>query len=189
MKARWNYIRFGVGLSIILFMIFILPYMYFLLQDRKFINIVKQMKITPVTVSGVGDIDMKLSDKLDLIGADDKDVEQVDLKMGEIFSLYEARKQCVKELCKIPVLEMDIYGPIRDEINITPKLFIDTRTPSYSMIAWTGTVTIKDITYWVALDERSKKLISIQVTEGNEELKKGIQKQLANEWKEYIQFF
>ncbi len=88
-----------------------------------------------VTVSGVSN-DMKLSDKLAMLRVEAKDVEQVELKMGEKFSLYEARKQCFNEMCKIPVLEIDVYGPVREEINIAPKLFIDTETPSYTMIAW-----------------------------------------------------
>lgn len=188
MINRRNYVRFGVSLFMILFTIFLLPYLFFLLQDGKIINKVRQINFTPVTVSEAGnDSNMALSDKLAMIEADAKDVEQVDLKMGENFSLYEARKQCFKELCKIPILEMDIYGPVKDEINIIPKLFINTGTPSYTMIAWVGTVTIKDITYWVALDEASRKLISLQVAEGKEEQMKEMQEQLENEWKEYLQ--
>lgn len=188
MKGRWNYVCFGVSLVLILLMIIILPYLFFLFQDAKIINKVKQINITPVIVSDVrNDSEMNLSNKLAMIEAEDKNVKQVDLKMGENFSLYEARKQCFEELCKIPVLEMDIYGPVKDEINITPKLFIDTENPSYTMIAWIGTVTIEDITYWVVLDEASKKLISLKANEGSEEQSKEKQEQLENDWKEYLQ--
>jgi hypothetical protein len=62
---------------------------------------------------------------------------------------------------------MDLYGPSKDEIDISPILYIDTRTPSYAVVVWSGTVTIKGITFQIALEEENGKLIQFQYSDGN----------------------
>ncbi len=186
MKLKRNYIRIIVGLVMTFFMVFIMPYLIFLIQDAKLIDKIKHIKITPISVSLENNSELKLKDKLNLIEGGTNDIERVELKMGEVYSLYEARKQCFDELCKIPMLQMDTYGPIRDEINITPTLFINTSTPSHTMIAWTGLVTIKDVTYNIALDEKSEKLILLQIVNVDAAQEKELQDALDIEWKNYL---
>ena len=84
------------------------------------------------------------------------------------------------------MLQMDTYGPIRDEIDITPTLFINTSTPSHTMIAWTGLVTVKDVTYNIALDEKSEKLILLKVVNVDAAQEKELQEALNIEWKNYL---
>ncbi|MFT4143448.1 MAG: hypothetical protein QM644_03250 [Mobilitalea sp.] len=187
MKLKRSYIRIIVGLVMTFFMIFIMPYLIFLVQDAKLIDKIKHIKINPISVSSKDNSELELEDKLNLIEGDTNEVERVELKMGEVYSLYEARKQCFDELCKIPILQMDTYGPIRDEIDITPILFINTGTPSHTMIAWTGSVTIKDVTYNIALDEKSEKLILLQVVKVDTARREELQDAIDRDWKNYLE--
>ncbi len=186
MKLNRRYIRIIVGLVMTFFMVFIMPYLIFLIQDAKLINKIKHTKITPISVSSEANDELELKDKLNLIEGGTNEIERVELKMGEVYSLYEARKQCFDELCKIPVLQMDTYGPIRDEIDIAPTLFINTGTPSHTMIAWTGSVTIKEVTYNIALDEKSEKLILLQVVKVDEAQRNELQAAIETDWKNYL---
>lgn len=186
MKLKRKYIRIIVGLVMTFFMVFIMPYLIFLIQDAKLIDKIKHIKLTPISVRSEDNNDLELKDKLNLIEGGTNEIERVALKMGEVYSLYEARKQCFDELCKIPVLQMDTNGPIRDEIDINPTLFINTETPSHTMIAWTGSVTIKDVLYNIALDEKSEKLILLQVVNGDAALRNELQADIEKDWKNYL---
>ncbi|MDF2511079.1 MAG: hypothetical protein K0S04_945 [Herbinix sp.] len=187
MKWGWRYLLYGAVIAGMLLLVVIIPELYFNILDRKIINVETQLPIEVMNMNNTEpEINLSLQDKIDMLKDSSGNIDRIDLKMGNTFSLYEARKQCFKELCKIPVLKMDLYGPSKDEIDISPILYIDTRTPSYAVVVWSGTVTIKGITFQIALEEENGKLIQFQYSDGNLGNVEQTKVQYEEAWKTYL---
>ena len=188
MKWEWRYLLYGSVILGMLVLVVLIPEVYFNILDKKIINVESQLPIEVINVNSTeAATTMSLQEEIALFQDTSGNVDRIDLKMGNTFSLYEARKQCFKELCKISSLEMDLYGPGKDEIDINPKLFIDTRTPSYAVVIWTGTVTIRDITFQIALEEGSGRLIQFQYYNGNQGDMSQMINQYKEDWKTYLE--
>ncbi|MDF2803075.1 MAG: hypothetical protein K0S61_2978 [Anaerocolumna sp.] len=95
----------------------------------------------------------------------------------------EAIKISFKELSKISMLKMDIYGPSNRGIKVVPYMIIDSETPVYSLIVWQGTLEINKIIYDIILDEESGKIIQLKVSDTNQT---DLQDKLNEEWKRYF---
>jgi hypothetical protein len=187
MKWRWRSLLYGSVIVAMLLLVVVIPEMYFAILDRKIINVETQLPVEVMSMNHMGsEIDLSLQGEIDMLNDSSGNIDRINLKMGNTFSLYEARKQCFKELCKIPILEMDLYGPSKDEIDINPKLYIDTRTPSYAVVVWTGTVTIKGITFLIALEEENGKIIQLQYYDGNQGDIEQTKIQYEEAWKAYL---
>lgn len=156
------------------------PYLYFEYQERELLNTVKETPIEVLKLEYNNQEELNMEQRREMINKENKDIEKISLKTGDVYSLYEARKQCYRELRKIPILQMDLYGPLQKEIEISPQLMVDSKIPAYSMIIWSGSLTIKDVLYEVVLDEESGKLLRIQAAN------KQLQRSLQNEWKIYF---
>lgn len=142
----------------------------------------KEMNIFAVNVKKDESFDLSIEEKIEIINSD-KDVERVALKTGDIYSLYEARKQCFTELRKITSLKIDIYGPSYDEIKLQPYLLINAETPSETMLVWIGEVMIKEVSYHVVLDEGTGKIIKIEILKSKNE---NLKNKLSQEWETYL---
>ena len=187
MKWGWRCLLYGSVMIGMLLLVVVIPQLYFNILDRKIINVETQLPIEVINVNNAEpEIKLSLQDEIDMLNDSSGYIDRIDLKMGNTFSLYEARKQCYKELCKISVLEMDLYGPNMDEIEINPKLYIDTRTPSYAAVIWTGTVTIKGITFQIALEEENGKVIQLQYYDGHLSNVGQTKVQYEEAWKAYL---
>lgn len=187
MIKKWKYIFLLMVTAFILCIIVLIPSLLNLLQDAKILNVEKVIAIEPVQLnSGDQRASMSLSDKIALIVGTKDDFKCIDLKMGDRYSLYEARMQCFKELSRIPALQMDLYGPIKDEINVLPKLYIDVKSPTYTMIVWKGTITINKVIYQITLDEESNKIIYIKCVDRKDDKKDKLLKQIDKDWQDYI---
>ena len=161
--------------------ILFISHMYFYIQDIKMFDKEKEISISGVNVKENQTLDLSIEDKIAIINSD-KDVERVALKTGDIYSLYEARKQCFTELSKIPSLKIDLYGPTYEEIKLKPYLLINAKTPSQTMLVWIGEVIIQEVSYHVVLDEGSGK-INIEIQKSKDEEFKS---KLDLEWKHYL---
>ncbi|ADL02882.1 hypothetical protein [Lacrimispora saccharolytica] len=179
MDRKFNYGLYITKITVFAFGILFFPYFYFQYQDRKLLSEISELEMNVFHMDRVETNSFTLEEKLMMITESNAELMHIELKTGDRYSLYEARRQCFRELCKIPVLEASIYGPILSEINITPYLFLDSETPSSSMLIWKGFLTIKDMKYQVALEEESGKLLLIQPV-GKEDAALNIQ------WKEYL---
>lgn len=162
------------------------PYIYFEYQEREMLNTVKEIPIEVLKLEYNNQEELDLEQRREMIYKEDKDIEKITLHTGDVYSLYEARKQCYRELREIPILEMDLYGPLQKEIEISPQLIVDSKIPAYSMIIWSGTLTIKDVLYEIILDEESGKLLHIQAADDNAAENRQLQESLENEWKIYF---
>jgi hypothetical protein len=166
--------------------IVISPYLFFEWQEKKLFRTEVDLSMEPFSIGKIEHIQLNLEDRRTMILENNTDIERIELKTGNKYSLYEARKQCFKELCKLPILEMDVYGPIQKEINLTPSLVVNSRTPAYSMIVWRGSLKIKDVPYQIVLDEESGKLLSIQIADDFDSDDKHLQEALQEQWEEYF---
>lgn len=144
----------------------------------------KEISISAVDVKENEPLDLSIEDKIAILNSD-KDVERVALKTGDIYSLYEARKQCFTELSKIPSLKIDLYGPTYEEIKLQPYLLINAKTPSQTMLVWIGEVMIKEVSYHVVLDEGTGKIIKIEIQKSKDE---AFETRLNMEWEQYLDF-
>lgn len=144
----------------------------------------KEISISAVNVKENEPLDLTIKNKLAILNSD-KDVERVALKTGDIYSLYEARKQCFTELSKIPSLKIDLYGPTYEEIKLQPYLLINAKTPSQTMLVWMGEVIIKEVSYHVVLDEGTGKIIKIEIQKSKDE---AFETRLNMEWEQYLDF-
>lgn len=142
----------------------------------------KEMKILAVNVKKDESLNLSIEEKIAIINSD-KDVERVALKTGDIYSLYEARKQCFTELRNIPSLKIDLYGPTYDGIKLQPYLLINADTPSETMLVWIGEVMIKEVSYHVVLDEGTGKIIKIEIPKSKDE---DFKNKLNQEWETYL---
>ncbi len=179
MSRVFNYVLYITKIAVLAFGILIFPKFYFQYQDRKLFSEIKEMDMNVFQMDRVVKDALTMEEKLMLITDSNADLKYIELKTGDKYSLYEARRQCFRELCKIPVLEADIYGPLLSEIEIAPYLFIDPETPSRSMLIWKGFLTIKDIKYQVTLEEESEKLLVIQPVGKEDDA-------LKRQWEEYL---
>jgi hypothetical protein len=162
MNRTFNYVLYLAKVAVLAFAILIFPYLYFQYQDRKLLSEIKEMDMNVFQMDKLEKHTLTIEEKMKLLTDGNANLKHIELKTGDRFSLYEARRQCFRELSKIPVLEISIYGPILREIDITPYLLIDSETPSSSMLIWKGSLTIKDIKYQITLEEESGKILFIQ---------------------------
>lgn len=162
MSRIFNNVLYITKIAALAFGILIFPYFYFQYEDRKLFRETKEMDMDVFQIDRVENNVLTLEEKLKLLADSNGDLKLTQLKTGDRYSLYEARRQCFRELCKIPVLEASLYGPILSEIEITPYLLIDPETPSSTMLIWKGVITIKDMKYQITLEEKSGKLLLIQ---------------------------
>ncbi len=144
------------------------PNVLFRLQELQLLNIIKEVPIKAVEINKNEAGQLNLDTRLEMIQADNLNIEKLTLKTGDKYSLYEARKQCYDELRKISMLQMDQYGPIIKEIKVVPYMIIDSVTPAYSFIIWQGQVEIKKIVYNIILDEESGKIIHIDLLDSKD---------------------
>lgn len=185
MKRAVRYMFMGAGAVLMIFAITFIPYLAALLQDQNLINKQISLPEAPLAITTEAkDTGMSLADKVNMVNTPGEGVRMVELKMGKEFSLYEARKECQEQLGKLPRLKTDLYGPVREEINIRPILYIDIDTPAYTMVVWTGEVQIKGAAYQIKLEEESRKLLSVTCIDG--EQSGNIAKDLEEEWNKYI---
>lgn len=173
---------------IISILIIVLPTIYFKIQEKQLLNIKNEISIDVVTIEKTKSGLLDMYKRLEMIHSQNNAIESITLKTGDKYSLYEARKQCYKELCKIPVLEMDIYGPAQRDINIIPKLIIDSVTPAYSIIIWSGTLEINEINYNIILDEESGKLLYIQREYPSQWESAILDEKLKEQWEKYFYY-
>ncbi|MFV0343629.1 MAG: hypothetical protein ACK5JH_12210 [Anaerocolumna sp.] len=170
-----------LAVAIILF-----PNIYFYIQEYKILNQYHSVAIDTIIIEKNKNDILDLYKKLEMIYSKNNEIEQLSLKTGDRYSLYEARKQCYRELRKIPILEIGIYGPPERDIDIAPTLIIDATTPSYTMIIWQGSLTINNITYRIILDEISGKLLQIQ-REGIHQIEsETFDEELNDQWEKYL---
>lgn len=162
MNRTFDYVIYFTKISALAFGILILPHFYFQYEDQRLFREIKEMDMNVFQMDRMNRNALTTEEKRALLSDGNVNLRHIELKTGDRYSLYEARRQCFRELCKIPVLEVSIYGPILNEIDITPCLLIDPETPSISMITWKGFLTIKDIKYQITLEEESGKVLSIQ---------------------------
>lgn len=183
MKEFIKYLLGGAITILLILVIMLIPPSFFMIKDNNVVNNGKRVVIKPVDVQGANLMSMTMEEKTDMVNKWE-DIESVQLETGDIYSLYEARLQSFNELCKIPSLEMDVHGPVKDDIKIQPFLLIDAKTPSKKMIVWKGKLTIQNVEYGIILDEESGKIIKIESTAWeNRELFNTVFK----EWEKYIE--
>lgn len=181
MNRTSNYVLYLTRVTVLALVILIFPYLYFQYQDRKLLSETKEMDMNVFQMDKVENNTLTLEEKMKLLTDGNANLKLIELKTGDRYSLYEARRQCFRELSKIPVLEITTYGPILREIDITPYLLIDSETPSSSMLIWKGSLTIKDIKYQITLEEESGKILFVQpVGEKDETLEMQWGKYLKN---------
>lgn len=168
MKRKMSLLINLVTVSIIAASIVVLPNVIFRIQERQLMNIKMEVPIEAIEINKNDAGQLDINSRLEMIQADNMNIEKLTLKTGDKYSLYEARKQCNKELRKILILEMDLYGPIIKEIKVEPFMIIDSVTPAYSFIIWQGIIVINKITYNIILDEESGKIIQIKVVDSND---------------------
>jgi len=168
---------------IIAIFMLVIPQIFYWQQVKEIINNIQIVESGLNSTSFHGaQSNMSLNEKIDMLEQIKKSVVTVTLETGNLFSLYEARKSCFNEMCKIPMIEMDIYGPVKDEINIEPVLYINGESPSQTMIVWRGSVLVNHITYSIILEEESGKILEIKA----EELEIDSQELLLEQWKVYL---
>lgn len=170
-------------ITIIVIGIMEIPQMVYWKQDNDIIGKVQTEEIDSNWVSFHGTQgSMNINEKIQMLNQKNDNIVKVTLETGKMYSLYEARKRSFDEMCKIPIIEMDVYGPIKDEIDIEPALYINGKSPSQTMIVWSGTVIVNNITFSLILEEESGKILAIKA----DELDKKLQDTLEKEWGEYI---
>jgi hypothetical protein len=185
MKRAVKYIFMGAGAMLMIFAITFIPYLAALLQDRNLINKQVSLPEAPLAITTEAkDTGMTLPDKISMAKAPGEGVRLVELKMGREFSLYEARKECQEQLGMLPLLKMDLYGPVREDIHIRPVLYIDIDTPAYTMVVWIGEIQIEGATYEIKLEEESRRLLSVTCIDGDQS--GDIARDLEVEWNKYI---
>lgn len=166
--------------------IIFLPSFYFNLQERKILDTEKEVPVKALKLEKNAQAVLSLEQRRELAGAEKSGIERISLKTGDVYSLYEARKQCYRELLKLPVLKMDLYSPPQKEIDLTPSLLVDSENPAYSIIVWSGSLKINKIIYQVVLDEGSGKLLSIQPADEDSAEYKALREELKEQWKKYF---
>lgn len=179
MNRTFDYVLYLAKAAVLALGILIFPYLYFQYQDRKLLSEIKEMDMNIFQMDKTENNMLTLDEKMKLLSDGNANLKHIELKTGDRFSLYEARRQCFRELSKIPVLEMSIYGPILREIDITPYLLIDPETPSISILIWKGSLTIKDIKYQITLEEESGKILFIQPVGEKDDI-------LEMQWEKYL---
>ena len=178
-------LRYFVGSAIALLFALITvitPRIFFTIQDGEIIGNEKKKNVVMADKELYNQEEYGIEEKMNML-SDDSNMEYVLLDTGSSFSLYEARLQCFRELSKIPSLRMDLYGPIKEDIDIKPYLMIPVKVPSQTSILWKGELEIDKVIYKIVLDEDSGKIIALDSdTFSNAELNKKI----LEEWKEYL---
>ena len=178
-------LRYFVGSTIALLFALITvitPRIFFKIQDGEIIGNEKKKNVVMADKELYNQEEYGIEEKMNML-SDDSNMEYVLLDTGSSFSLYEARLQCFRELSKIPSLRMDLYGPIKEDIDIKPYLMIPVKVPSQTSILWKGELEIDKVIYKIVLDEDSGKIIALDSdTFSNAELNKKI----LEEWKEYL---
>lgn len=178
-------LRYFVGSAIALLFALITvitPRIFFKIQDGEIIGNEKKKNVVMADKELYNQEEYGIEEKMNML-SDDSNMEYVLLDTGSSFSLYEARLQCFRELSKIPSLRMDLYGPIKEDIDIKPYLMIPVKVPSQTSILWKGELEIDKVIYKIVLDEDSGKIIALDSdTFSNAELNKKI----LEEWKEYM---
>lgn len=177
-----------VAINVILITMIVLgimkiPQLIYWKQDKDILENIQTVEIDSNWVSFHGtQSSMNINEKIEMLKQKDDNIITVTLETGNLYSLYEARKRCFDEMNKISMIEMDIYGPVRNEIDIEPVLYINGKSPSQTMIVWSGTVLVNDITYTVMLEEESGKILAIK----GDGLEMNLQESLKKEWEEYL---
>lgn len=182
MKEFIKYLLGGAITILLVLIMMLIPPSFFKIKDNNIIDKGVKVEIEPVNVQGADIFSMTIKEKTDMVNKEE-DIESVQLETGDNYSLYEARLQSFRELCKIPSLEMDVYGPLKDDIKIQPLLMIDANTPSKKMIVWKGELTIKKTAYNIILDEESGKIIKIESSEWESS---ELFDKVIKEWEKYM---
>lgn len=180
MKSAMKWVFTGVIASIGLFLITSIPFIMSTIRDNGILDKEIQVKDIPIEVEVHGkETDLSLDEKINMAWGNNN-IEKVGLKMGRLFSLYEARKVCHDELTKM-LSGLEEFVPTKENIDLTPELFIDTDMPSDTMVIWRGLIKIDKDIYQIMLEEESEKIVFIQSIGGSSEDKK-----VMVSWKEYI---
>lgn len=160
----------------------ITPRFFFRIQDEEIIGNEKSKKVQMVEKTTSYQEDYGIEEKVNML-SEGSNIEYVLLDTGNSYSLYEARLQCFRELCKISSLEMDVHGPVKEEIDVKPYLVINIKVPSLTFILWKGEVVIDKVKYIIVLDEESGKIIDL---ESDSFSKTDTNMKIIEEWKEYL---
>ena len=173
----------GSAIALLLALITVItPRIFFRIQDGEIIGNEKKKNVVMDDKELYNQEEYGIEEKMNML-SDDSNMEYVLLDTGSSFSLYEARLQCFRELSKIPSLKMDLYGPVKEDIDIKPYLMIPVKVPSQTFVLWKGELEIDKVIYKIVLDEDSGKIISLDSdTFSNAKLNKKI----LEEWKEYL---
>lgn len=173
----------GSAIALLLALITVItPRIFFRIQDGEIIGSEKKKNVVMDDKELYNQEEYGIEEKMNML-SDDSNMEYVLLDTGSSFSLYEARLQCFRELSKIPSLKMDLYGPVKEDIDIKPYLMIPVKVPSQTFVLWKGELEIDKVIYKIVLDEDSGKIISLDSdTFSNAKLNKKI----LEEWKEYL---
>ena len=173
----------GSAIALLLALITVItPRIFFRIQDGEIIGNEKKKNVVMDDKELYNQEEYGIEEKMNML-SDDSNMEYVLLDTGSSFSLYEARLQCFRELSKIPSLKMDLYGPVKEDIDIKPYLMIPVKVPSQTFVLWKGELEIDKFIYKIVLDEDSGKIISLDSdTFSNAKLNKKI----LEEWKEYL---
>lgn len=185
-KQIQTILKRGLVIGLVLVLLFF-PNGYFYLKDCKFVGKENSISVEPVNMQTFAVGQVSLEEKIQMIHSTQQ-VTSIELEAGELYSLHEARMQSYRELCEIPMLNMSISGPLKDDIKIKPYLVINPQEPSMTMIVWEGRLAINEVLYEIVLEEESGKLLKIEAM-NLPDSKQGNQfgEKLQEEWKEYIQ--
>jgi hypothetical protein len=185
-KAIFSVILIAINvtlITIIVIGIMKIPQAIYWKQDKDILDNIQTVEIESNWVGFRGtQSSMNINEKVQMLEQKDDNILKVTLETGNMYSLYEARKRTFDEMSKIPIIEMDVYGPVKDEIKIEPILYINGKAPSKTMIVWSGTVLVNKITYSVMLEEESGKILAIK----GDGLDKSLHDALQQEWREYL---
>lgn len=176
--------RYFIGSSIALLFALIAvitPRIFFRIQDGEIIGKEKKKSVV-LEKNSYSKEDYGVDEKIDMLN-DISSIEYVLLDAGSTFSLYEARLQCFRELCKIPSLKMDVHGPVKEDIDIKPYLMINIKVPSQTCILWKGELIIDKVIYTIVMDEESGKIIKL---DSDSFSNTKTNKKILEEWKEYL---
>lgn len=179
MSRAFNKVRYWTGTAIMALSILMFPYFYFQFQDRKLLGEEKEIQMKDIHLQRLDNKTLDLEEKVKMVTENIANLKKIDLKTGDRYSLYEARRQCFRELEKLPALEMNMYGPVLGEINITPELLIDPETPATSILIWKGSFAIKGVKYQIILEEESGKILFIQPEGESDDV-------LEAQWRKYL---
>lgn len=179
---------FIVTLSLVVVISYI-PKLSFIIQKDRLLNRVsfKESNIIEVK-NNVFKSEMSLLEKFETIIKGDIKNSTVALEMGEILSIYDAKRTSLEQLKRIPFLNMDRYEFKIKDINVIPKLVVDSHDSVRSIVVWIGKAQIGTEEFEFVLDERSQKIVNIECKNSTLDYVDVDGGNLLKEWASYMEF-